>query len=87
MYIVMTSSAKMPSSCKGTYANVAVVQITPEFAAESKRPSMISERARGVVRVIHLGHHNVGKTPRCAYQRAQAQKMVAEFNAKESTNV
>jgi hypothetical protein len=66
-WIVMTACAAMPSSCKGTYRRVALVQLTPEYAAENKRPLMISDRARGVKQLRDLGRHNVGKTDRCAY--------------------
>jgi hypothetical protein len=44
-YIIMTASAKMPSSCKGTYRRVAVVELEPGFTGV---PKMISARARGV---------------------------------------
>lgn len=64
-FIVMTSSAKMPQSCWGTYRNVAVLEV--EAGAS---PKMISKRARGVVRIIrHYGPQNVGSTERCAYER------------------
>ena len=48
-YIVMTASARMPGSCWGRYGRVAVVELEPGF---SGRPKMISERARGVRRVV-----------------------------------
>ena len=69
MYIVMTSSAHMPSSCRGTYRRVAVVQLDQYFTANNLRPAMISDRAKGVLRVRDLGKHSVGKTERCAYAR------------------
>ena len=37
-WIVMTSSAKMPSSCRGKYRNVALVKLTPEYAEKMLRP-------------------------------------------------
>lgn len=50
------------------YRNVAVLEVEPGAA-----PKMISERARGVVRIIaHYGPQNVGKTKRCAYERTLA---------------
>ena len=65
-YVVMTSSAHMPSSCWGVYRNVAVVEV----AEGCLYPAMISERARGVVRIVrHYGPQNVGKSERCAFQR------------------
>lgn len=82
MWIVMTSSAHMPSSCWGRYRNVALVQLTQEYTARrllpTHQPRMISERARGVLRVVHLGKYSVGKTFRCAYHAARA---VAEARA------
>ncbi len=72
MWIVMTSSAKMPSSCWGRYTNVALVQLNQEYTALNKRPKMISEHARGVLRIRHLGHHAEGKTERCGAARALA---------------
>lgn len=63
-YIVKTSSAKMPSSCWGRYAHVAVLEV--EDGVESV--SMISERAKGVIRIEGVWwSRNVGKTDRCAY--------------------
>ena len=68
-YIVMTSSAKMPSTCKGEYRNVAIVEI--EDGADY--PLMISKRAKGVVRIVsQLPPTYVGKTDRCAYAKALA---------------
>jgi hypothetical protein len=45
---------------------------------------MLSERARGVVRVVATWEKlNVGKTARCAYQRALADaiELAAELNS------
>jgi hypothetical protein len=75
-WIVMTSAAKMPSSCRRTYRNVALVQVTSEYLAQGLRPKMISEHARGVAAVRHMGHHSVGKTSRSAYARAVAEAEV-----------
>ena len=68
MWIVMTSSAKS-NSCWGQYRNVALVHINQEYTANGKTPKLISERARGVVRlstmrsaVIHMGHFHYGHT-------------------------
>ncbi len=80
MWIVMTSSAKMPNSCWGQYRNVALVYLNQEYTATGKVPKLISERARGVARlstvgrgVIRMGHHHVGRTARSAYHRALAE--------------
>jgi hypothetical protein len=81
-YTVMTSSAKMPASCKGRYRNVAVVEWDG-----ATYPKMISERARGVVRVIrHYGALSVGKTERCAYRRAvrEAEVLVASLGGTDA---
>jgi len=72
MWIVMTSCAKMPSSCWGIYRNVALVKVCQHFAAWNIKPAMLSKRARGVLELRHMGAFHVGKTERCAYQRALA---------------
>ena len=70
-YIVMTAAARMPASCKGRYARVAVVELEPGFTGS---PKMISERARGVRRIVETWEKcHVGKTERCAYERALAE--------------
>jgi hypothetical protein len=88
-WIVMTSSAKMPSSVKSAYRNVALVRLTEEYRLAGLRPSMISTRARGVVEVRHLGKHFVGRTPRGAYQiaLAGAQEIADNLNAAEATRL
>lgn len=83
MFVVMTSCAKMPQTCWGRYRKVAVVQLNQEYTAKNLRPTMISERARGVLRVRVLGNFSVGKTDRCAYRRALAD---AERIAHEANN-
>ena len=50
-YMILIRSAKMPSSCWGKYGKVAVVEIEEGF---DKEPKMISERARGVKRIVEL---------------------------------
>lgn len=89
MWIVMTSAAKMPVSCRGRYRKVAVVSCHYWIANEGG-PKMISERARGVYRplgapraIIDLGHRSVGKTERSAYARtlAEAEEIARQLNA------
>lgn len=84
-WIVMTSSAQVHGRARqyGRYRNVALVRLTDDYAAAGKRPTMISQRAQGVVRIIHLGAHSVGTTERCAYRRAlaDAQARIAALNA------
>lgn len=84
-YIVMTAAAAMPSSCWGTYRRVAVVELDLEACEKYniKEPKMISEHARGIKRIIAVWEKcNVGKTARCAYQRAlaEAQALADEWN-------
>lgn len=83
MWIVMTSSAAMPSSCKGHYRNVALVELKCSWDyPEHNRPSRIDSRDRKIARVRHWGAHNVGKTDRCAYKRtlARAERLAQELN-------
>ena len=82
MWIVMTACAAMPQSCKGRYRRVVLVQLNQHFAAHGLRPAMISERARGVLRIVDMGKHNVGVTDRCAYARrlAEAERRAYELN-------
>jgi len=68
--VVMTSSASMPSSCKGRYRNVRCVEISHwdlNVNGWDWRPASI--RAKGVVRVLRdYGARSEGKTDRCAYR-------------------
>jgi hypothetical protein len=79
-YIVRTASAKMPASCKGCYRKVAVIEVEDGVV-----PKMISERARGVLRIVEMWDAlNVGKTDRCAYKLAllAANHMAERLNAR-----
>ena len=83
----MTSAAAMPQSCWGVYRRVAVLEVDP-----GARPAMISERARGVRRIVATWERlNVGKVAlhaglrpvgRCAWSRAMkdAAEMAEEMN-------
>ena len=67
-YIVISSSAKMPSSCRGRYRRVGVVELEPGVEGP---PTMLSSRSRQVKPVVETWERlNVGTTERCAYQRA-----------------
>ena len=80
-YIVQTAAAKMPTSCWGTSRRVAVLEV--EDGVESV--AMISERAKGVVRVVETWERlNVGTTDRCAYEMAlaEAYAMITELEAR-----
>lgn len=84
VHIVMTSSAKMPSSCWGRYGNVAVVEVDPDALPPGRaKPSMISTHARGVIQILwHSGPRNIGKTSKCAFERAvaHAEAMAKQLN-------
>jgi hypothetical protein len=69
MYIVMTAAAHMPSSCRGRYRRVAVVEVMSYDLNHGNAPKRIDARDRRIYRIIDLGKHNVGKTDRCAYAR------------------
>lgn len=78
-YVVKTAAAQMPGSCWGVYRRVAVLEVE-----RGTVPAMISERARGVVRVVETWEKlNVGKTERCAYRVAlrEAEELAARLNA------
>lgn len=84
MWIVMTSSANMPASCRGNYRNVALVRVHP-YAGETaheRMPLRIDIRDKAVLQIVHMGQHSVGKTPRAAYQRtkAEAERRATELN-------
>lgn len=79
MWIVMSSSAHMPASCRGSYRNVALVQLNQEFTSHDRTPKMISARARGVLRLVHMGHHFDGTTDRCAFARTEAEAQRRAF--------
>lgn len=81
MFIVKTSAAQMPSSCKGRYRRVAVLE------TDGTIPTMISKHAKGVVQVVETWERlSVGKTDRCACQRAlkEAEELAAKLNGERS---
>ena len=51
MFIVMVASKHMPSKVKARYLKVALVEIEAGFEG---KPKIISERARGVKRIVEL---------------------------------
>lgn len=82
-YVVMTAAAHVAGQARtyGTYRRVAVVEVTAGFAG---RPAMISERAKGVARIVQdYGACNVGTTERCEYARrlADAEALAARLSA------
>ena len=68
-FIVMTAKAAMPASCQGRYGKVAVCEVLIGI-----RPKMISERAKGMVRIVSLADrlHAGQGGPRTAYSIALA---------------
>ena len=84
----MTSYIVMTGARPGGYRSVAVIQLTPEYAAEGRRPTRISVRARGVLRIVHhFGLQRVGKTARSAYHRAlsEAEQIAERLNRQASS--
>ena len=86
-YLIKTSAAHMPGSCKyGPYYRLAVLEVTEG----TQKVAMISPRARGVVRVIATWEKLWGgaKTERGAYELAkkEAQEMVASLEKREARN-
>ena len=91
MWIVMTSSAQMPASCKGRYRKVALVQLTEGGANDYDkgwRPARIDDRIKGIARIQQLGPYHVGTTDRGAYQKAlaEANQLVDRRNRGEVPN-
>jgi hypothetical protein len=67
-YIIMEASAKMPSSCKGHYVRIGVVELDDGFEGT---PKMLSERAKGVARIVETWESvHKGKGIRDAYSVA-----------------
>ena len=81
-YIVCDASEKMPSKCWGRYRKVAVVEVERGV----RRISMISERAKGVVRIVEEWRRlNVGTTERSAFSIAtrEAEELARRLNEEE----
>lgn len=82
-FIVMEASAATPASWKWSggpkgYRKLAVVE------TDGTRPKMISERAKGVIRIVRIWDRLYeGKTERSEYARAlaEAKELAAELNA------
>ena len=81
--IVVTKSASMPSSCKGHYRKVYVVDLSPDAAALGYIPPQVRQGGKHIISIVRdLGPHNVGKTDRCAFARAvkEAEQIASEYN-------
>lgn len=84
-HIVKSSAAAMPASCWGTYRRVAVLEeeIGPNGPVQ---PAMISDRARGVVRVVRTWERCSARGgDRTAFARAmrEAEALAAALNGGE----
>lgn len=82
MYQLLVASAQMPASCKGVYKRIAIVE-----TVSAERPKMISERTKGVIRIVRSWERlHVGKTERCAYARAmrEAEGLLASLQSGQS---
>jgi len=66
-FIVMSASAQMPGSVKAPYRRCAVIETD---LPEGEFPKMISERARGVVRIVETWERCHARGQNCAFARA-----------------
>jgi len=79
-YVVMTATAKMPSSVRSPYRRVAVIETD---LPEGVLPGRIDIRDKHVLRIVETWERQfVGATEKCAYQRAlaAAEAMVEELS-------
>ena len=78
-FIVMTANAQMLSSVRSRYMKVAVCEVEAGV-----RPKMISERAKGMVRIVTFADklHAGQGGPRTAYAiaKADAERLCAGLN-------
>ena len=81
-YIIQTACAKMPRSVKSHYRRVAVLEVEDGVGFVS----MISERARGCIRIVETWErlHAVGKNTAYARGCAEARDLAEELNAQQS---
>jgi hypothetical protein len=79
-YIVMHRSTHMPSKVKAPYRRVGVVEVEAGFEGE---PTMLSKRARGVVRIVTTWErlHARGKDTAFTRAMADAQALADKLNA------
>jgi hypothetical protein len=73
-YIVQTATAQMPSKVRAPYGRVAVLEVVDGV----ERVSMISDRAKGVVRVVETWerqHAGGGPGSNDAFRRALCEAM------------
>jgi len=80
-FITISKAARMPSSCWGAYRRIAVIEVD-DGVVDVK---MISERARGVLRVVRTWERlHVGTSGRCAFRRAMAEAIDLEHQLNEA---
>jgi hypothetical protein len=78
-YVIKESAAQMPSSNKfGRYGKIAVMEMECDESGQPRKPAMISERAKGCVRVVEIWDRlSMGTKrpygPKSAYARAMAE--------------
>jgi hypothetical protein len=80
-FVVISSAAAMPNSCWGVYRRVGVLEVSGDV---DERRLAIDARRKGVVRIVTTWERlNVGRTERCAYQRAlaEARELAASLTA------
>lgn len=79
----------MPATCRSSYRRVAVMKVDlDQLPAGRDEPTMISERARGVIEIVQLWEklYN-GKTERCSFARAlrEAEELADRLNVFSKT--
>ena len=81
MYQVKTSAARMPSSCWCRYKHVAVIE-----TVDDTPPAMISERAKGVIRIVECWYRCHVGGDRSAYAKAvrEAEYLCDQLNLEEA---
>jgi hypothetical protein len=82
-FIVMSANAPMPASVKAPYRRVAVLEVD---LPEGVLPKMISDRAKGVVRIIETWERCHARGEHSAFRRAmvEAEALAAFYNGARS---
>ena len=70
---ILSAAAYMPNSCWGTYRRIGLLEVR-----NGKVATRIDDRLRCVVSMYTWERLNVGKTERCAYERAWAEAVDAK---------
>jgi len=80
---VLTSTAKMPTSCWGYYSNVAIVEVDKDqFDEGQTKPRMISTHAKGIVSIVHYEGklHHGGERSAFVLARKKAVELCGKLN-------